>query len=124
MPRPSYQPTDEQRQMVKSLSAMGLRQEDICDMVGLRSPKTLRKHFRQELSSGMAEANAAVAHVAYEMAVSGRFPAMTFFWEKCQRPRVEEFAEEEPRKPCKVEIRFPGKEDRPEYQTRILHGTA
>src|SRR4051795_12394354 len=72
--------------MVKSLSAMGLRQEDISNMVGLRSPKTLRKHFRQELSSGMAEANAAVAHVAYEMAVSGRFPAMTFFWEKCQCP--------------------------------------
>jgi hypothetical protein len=56
-------------------------------MVGVRSPKTLRKHFQAELSSGMAEANAVVARVAYEMAVSGRFPAMSFFWTKCQRPR-------------------------------------
>jgi len=124
VPRPSYRPTEEQRQRVKSLSAMGLCQEDICDLVGLRSAKTLRKHFRQELSSGMAEANAAVARVAYEMAVSGRFPAMTFFWAKCQRKQVEEVEEEEPRKPCKVEMRFPGKADRPEHERRIFHGTA
>ena len=92
-------------------------------MVGVRSPKTLRKHFRQELSSGMAEANAVVARVAYEMALSGRYPAMTIFWTKCQSKRVEQVEEEEPMKPSKVELRFPGKEDRPEYQTRIFHGT-
>jgi hypothetical protein len=56
-------------------------------MVGIRSAKTLRKHFQAELSSGMADANAVVARVAYEMAISGRFPAMSFFWTKCQSPR-------------------------------------
>jgi hypothetical protein len=119
MPRPSFQPTEEQRKVVKSLSALGLCHENICDMVGVRSPKTLRKHFRQELSNGMAEANALVARTAYEMALSGRFPAMTFFWAKCNGKRAETVEEEEPIKPGKVEIRFPGKEGVPGYETRV-----
>src|SRR4051812_48508092 len=45
VPRPSVQPTKEQRQRVK---LRGHRHEDACAMVGIRSPKTLRKHFRQE----------------------------------------------------------------------------
>jgi hypothetical protein len=83
MPRPSFKPTDEQRALVKSLAAVGLPQEDICKLLELRSPKTLRKHFEQELSQGLAEATAVVARTAYEMAISGRYPAMTFFWLKC-----------------------------------------
>jgi hypothetical protein len=121
VPRHSFQPTDEQRKLVKSLSALGLCQNEICHMVRLRSPKTLRKHFRQELASGMAEANTAVARVAYEMAHSGRYPAMTFFWAKCQRKRVEQVEELEPMKPYKVEIRFPGKEGVPGYGSEASH---
>ena len=86
MPRPSFRPTPEQRKLVRSLAGMGLRQEWICQMLGLRSPKTLRKHFRAELSKGLAEATAAVARTAYEMALSGRCPAMLLFWLKCQVP--------------------------------------
>ncbi|MFL6416150.1 MAG: hypothetical protein ACJ74Y_10850 [Bryobacteraceae bacterium] len=55
-------------------------------MVGVRSPKTLRKHFEAELASGMAEANAVVARVASEMAVSGGFPVMSFFWTNVKAP--------------------------------------
>ena len=33
--------------MVKSLSAYGVKQEDIAKLVGLRSVKTLRKYFRE-----------------------------------------------------------------------------
>jgi hypothetical protein len=86
MPRPSFRPTPEQRKLVKSLAAVGLRQEWICGMLRLRSPKTLRKHFPEELSKGLAEATAAVARTAYEMALSGRYPAMLLFWLKCQAP--------------------------------------
>jgi hypothetical protein len=88
MPRPSFKPTPEQRKLVRSLAALGLRQEWICEMLHLRSPKTLRKHFREELSKGQAEATAAVARTAYEMAFSGRYPAMLMFWLKCQAPGV------------------------------------
>ena len=124
MPRPSFQPTEEQRKLVKRLSALGLCHEDICDMVGLRSPKTLRKHFRLELSSRMAEANAVVARTAYEMALSGRFPVMTFFWEKCNAKRGEQVEEEEASKPCKVEIRFPGKKSVLENEMEASNGAA
>lgn len=112
MSRPSFRATEEQRHLVKSLSALGMPQDQIGQMLGLRSPKTLRKHFRRELSSGMAEANAVVARVAYQMAESGRYPAMTFFWLKCQRPQNEKLQwepEQKPTGPGRVVVRVPGR---------------
>lgn len=76
MPRPSFKPTKEQRKMVKSLAAIGTRHDHIAIVIGVRSPKTIRKHFRKELSLGAAEALAAVTRVAYEMAISGKYPQM------------------------------------------------
>jgi hypothetical protein len=102
MPRPSFRATPEQRKLVRSLAAVGLRQEWIGEMLGLRSPKTLRKHFREELSTGLAEATAAVARTAYEMALSGRSPAMLLFWLKCQAPGaslLDTLVEKRPRQP-------------------------
>jgi hypothetical protein len=49
MPRPSFRVKEEDRQLVRSMAALGLRQEQIAKTVGLRSPKTLRKHFGREL---------------------------------------------------------------------------
>ena len=86
MPRPSFKPMKDQGKLVQSLAAIGLPQEDICTVLGLRSPKTLRKYFRRELSEGLAEATAQVARAAYKMATSGDYPAATFFWLKCQVP--------------------------------------
>ncbi|MFL6350494.1 MAG: hypothetical protein ACJ74Z_01395 [Bryobacteraceae bacterium] len=86
MPRPKFKPTEEQRKLVKTLSAIDLRQDHICTMVGLRSPKTLRKCFSRELSQGLAEATAMVARTAYEMAMSGDYTPMMLFWLKCHAP--------------------------------------
>jgi hypothetical protein len=97
MPRPSFRSTAEQRKLVRSLAALGVPQQRMCVLVGLRSPKTLRKHFRPELSNGFAEAYAAVARTAYEMAVSGRYPAMSMFWDKCQSSCVPEAEVQEER---------------------------
>ena len=80
MSRPSFKPTKEQRKLVQSLSAIGLRQEHIAVAVGIRSPKTLRKHFRKEIAKGTAEAMARVTAAAYAMAVSGDYPVATRFW--------------------------------------------
>jgi hypothetical protein len=82
MPRPKLQPTEQQRRLVKSLVAMGNRQEDIARVLGIRSPKTLRKHYRQELDRGALEANHNVAQTLYKMATSGQRPAATMFWLK------------------------------------------
>ncbi len=80
MPRPRLQPSDEQRRMVKTLSALGIPQKQIARQVGIRSDKTLRKHFREELDRGETEANTKVAQTLFGMAISGQHPAATFFW--------------------------------------------
>ena len=82
MSRPRFKATAEQRKIVKSMAAVGLTHEQIAIAIGIRSPKTLRKHFRKELSNGAAEASASVSAVAFEMAKSGKYPDMTRFWLK------------------------------------------
>jgi len=77
MSRPKFVPTKEQRLTVKTLSAYGIKQEGIARMVGLRSAKTLRKHFREEIILGAIEAVAQVSQTHYQMAKSGKHPAST-----------------------------------------------
>jgi hypothetical protein len=80
MSRPAFKPTKEQRLLVRSLAAVGTPHKNIAILVGVRSPKTVRKHFRRELRAGSAEAIAAVSRTALEMAISGKHPLMTEFW--------------------------------------------
>jgi hypothetical protein len=84
MPRPKFHPTEEQRRLVKSLAAMGTKHTGIAQMIGIRSAKTLRKHFRAELDRGGLEANSNVAQTMYKMATSGQHAAATMFWLKCR----------------------------------------
>lgn len=84
MARPRFTPTAEQRRMVKSMAAMGIPQDQIAPLVSCKSPKTLRKHFREVLDQGNTEANFNVAKVLYKMATSGEDPAATIFWMKCR----------------------------------------
>ena len=84
MPRPCIKPTPEQQKLVKSLAAYGFTHEQIGQRLGIRSPKTMRKYFREELDRGILEANAMVAQTLHKMAVSGQHPSATFFWLKCR----------------------------------------
>jgi len=52
--RKKFEPDPGQRELVKSLAALGGRHEDIAEQIGMRSAKTLRKHFRKELDRGVA----------------------------------------------------------------------
>jgi hypothetical protein len=83
MPRPTLNPTDEQRRLVKSLAACGIRQEDIARKIGIRSPKTLRKYFRKELTNGATDANYKVAKSLFDKAVGGDTYAAQF-WLRCR----------------------------------------
>jgi len=83
MPRPKLDPSQEQRKRVKSLSAVGITQEEIARQIGVRSPKTLRKHFREELDRGAIEANASVAGALYNKAMAGDTGAQKF-WLQCR----------------------------------------
>jgi hypothetical protein len=80
MARTPFAPSDEQRRLVKVMSSYGIHQEDIATEVGLRSPKTLRKHFRDELDHGRIGADISVAKTLYKMATSGRNLGATMFW--------------------------------------------
>ena len=94
MPRPMFTPTADQRALVKSMAGVGFPHEDIARKIGIRSPKTLRKHFRDELDLGATEADYNVRRTFYQMATSGQCPAATIFWMKVragwrERPAVE-----------------------------------
>lgn len=82
MPRKRNQPSGEQRSRVKALAGLGLRQEEICALIGLRSPKTLRRHYSRELSAGVVEAATKVRQTAFQLAMSGRDTRSTIFWLK------------------------------------------
>jgi hypothetical protein len=82
MSRPKFVPTDLHRTTVRSLAAYGIQHEEIAHMIGLRSEKTLRRHFREELTRGAIEATAQVSQTLFQMATSGKWPACTIFWMK------------------------------------------
>jgi hypothetical protein len=82
MARPRFIPTVEQRRTVRTMTGLGLRQEDIAACLDIRSAKTLRRHFRAELDRGAPEANARVAQTLYQMAISGKCPQATIYWMK------------------------------------------
>ena len=79
MAREAFLATDAMRKKVRFLSARGVRQEDIAAIIGCRDPKTLRKHFRDELDGGMAEANAEIAGYLFDNAKGGNVAAQIFW---------------------------------------------
>jgi hypothetical protein len=92
--------------MVKTMAALGTRHEDIAAIVDI-TPKTLRKHFRQELTRGAIEANAKVGQTLFAMATSGRNIAATIYWERTRgalRGRPSE-ADRPPTPPPQIIIR-------------------
>ena len=82
MARPTFAPTEKQRETVKALAAYGNRQEEIANVVGI-SVRTLRKHFRVELDRGAVEANTQVSQALYKQARAGNVTA-AIFWLKCR----------------------------------------
>lgn len=70
--------TDESRALVKTLSAVGTRHEDIASKMGI-SDDTLVRKYRQELDDGRIDANAVIAKSLYEQARGGNTVAMIFW---------------------------------------------
>ena len=83
MPRPSHQPDPVQRRQVEALAGYGVREPDISGMLGI-DPKTLRKHYREELDLGHVKANAKVAENLFRKATGEGREAVTaaIFWLK------------------------------------------
>lgn len=80
---PMFEPTVEQRRTVRTMAGFGVPQDDIATYVDV-DPKTLRKHFREELDRGSIEATAKVAQSLFNMATAGGNVAAAIFWMKAR----------------------------------------
>ena len=78
MGRRAHQPDPAQRKQVETLAAYGIPETDISRVVGI-DPKTLRKHYRDELDLGQTKANAQVAGFLFNSARNGNVSAQIFW---------------------------------------------
>lgn len=80
---PPWEPTEEQRKQVETMSAMGIRQDDMAVIIGV-DPKTLRKHCRKELDQGSIKATMKVAQSLFKQATEQDNTAAMIFWMKAR----------------------------------------
>jgi hypothetical protein len=78
MGRRAHQPDPSQCRQVEGLAAYGIPEADIAEMLQI-DPKTLRKHYRQELDFGSVKANAQVAGFLFNSAKNGNVTAQIFW---------------------------------------------
>ena len=78
MGRRAHKPDPAQRRQVEAMAAYGIPENDIAAVVGI-DPKTLRKHYRDELDLGETKANAQVASYLFNAAKSGNVTAQIFW---------------------------------------------
>ena len=83
MSRPSHRPDPVSRRQVEAMSAYGIPEADIGRVLAI-DPKTLRKHYREELDTGHVKANAKVAESLYRKAIGDGPQSVTaaIFWMK------------------------------------------
>jgi hypothetical protein len=78
MSRRAHQPDPARRRQVETMAAYGIPESDISRVVGI-DPKTLRKHYRDELDLGETKANAQVAGFLFSAAKNGNVTAQIFW---------------------------------------------
>jgi hypothetical protein len=78
MSRRGHQPDPAVRRQVETMAAYGIPETDVARVVGI-DPKTLRKHYRDELDLGETKANAQVAGFLFNSARSGNVTAQIFW---------------------------------------------
>jgi hypothetical protein len=83
MGRPAHSPEPAGRRQVEAMSAYGVPEADIARVLGI-DPKTLRKHYRDELDTGSIKANSRMAENLYRKAMGDGPQAVTatIFWLK------------------------------------------
>ena len=78
MGRRAHRPDPSQRRQVEAMAAYGLPEDNISRVLGV-DPKTLRKHYRDELDLGETKANAQVAGFLFNAAKTGNVTAQIFW---------------------------------------------
>ena len=85
MARARHQPDALHRRQVEALAGYGVPEAEIAGMIGI-DPKTLRKHYRNELAYGHVKANAKVAENLFRKATGEGRESVTaaIFWLKAR----------------------------------------
>src|SRR6267378_4291791 len=78
MGRRAHRPDPSQRRQVEAMAAYGIPEDNISRVIGV-DPKTLRKHYRDELDLGETKANAQVAGYLFNSAKNGNVTAQIFW---------------------------------------------
>ena len=78
MGRRAHRPDPSQRRQVEAMAAYGIPEDNISRVIGV-DPKTLRKHYRDELDLGETKANAQVAGFLFNAAKNGHVTAQIFW---------------------------------------------
>src|ERR1700755_345933 len=78
MGRRAHKPDPALRRQVAAMAAYGIPEIDIARVAGI-DPKTLRKHYREELDLGETKANAQVAGFLFNAARNGNVTAQIFW---------------------------------------------
>jgi len=73
-----HEPTDTGRKLVGLHAMIGTPQETIASILGI-DPKTLRKHYREELDHALAQANATIGGALFNKARNGDIAAQIFW---------------------------------------------
>ena len=83
MARRSHQPDAFHRRQVEAMAGYGVAETDIARVVGI-DPKTLRRHYRDELDTGHIKATAKVAESLFRKASTDGAQSVTaaIFWLK------------------------------------------
>src|SRR5690242_13060593 len=79
----AIKPSPETREIVSRMVGGGFKQEDIAAALDL-SLKTLRKHYRKEIDTGVTEANNRVAQALFTNATEKNNVTAQIFWLKCR----------------------------------------
>ena len=80
--RPEYKKTDEDAKNVEALTIAGVPQKLVSKILKISEP-TLRKHYRDELDTSKAKANAVISQSLFKLAREGNVTAQ-IFWLKTQ----------------------------------------
>ena len=78
MGRRAHKPDPAQRRQVEAMAAYGIPEANIARVLTV-DPKTLRKHYREELDLGETKANAQVAGYLFNAAKNGNVTAQIFW---------------------------------------------
>ena len=94
MAKTAFVATDALREKARYLAGLGVPQDDIAKIIGCAA-KTLRRHFRDQLDRGVAEANATISGSLFGAAKGGNVTAQ-IFWLKTRAHWRERMAADDP----------------------------